>query len=156
MNNQKYKFRMKISMAMSVMKDEDKILTGKTLHVYRYALKKGKPIGIREVQRALKFSSPTLASYHLAKLEEGGLLKQTAEGYVVDKVILQNFVRLKKVLIPKYLFYSLFFATATVFEIALFRPSELTKEYVFATAVMIAATLSFAYETIVMLLKNRI
>jgi len=141
---------------MSAMRDEDRVLTGKALRVYRYALKKGKPVGIREVQRALKLSSPTLASYHLSKLEEAGLLKQTVEGYVIDKVVLQNFVRLKRLLIPKYLFYSLFFATATAFELVLFKPPELTKEYVFATAVMMTATLSYSYETIKTLLKNRI
>jgi DNA-binding transcriptional ArsR family regulator len=137
------------------MKDESRTITGKTLQVYRYALKHGKPIGIREVQRALKFSSPTLASYHLTKLEEAGLLKQTAEGYVINKMILENFVKLRRLLVPKYLFYSLFFAIAAVFELVLFRPSDFTREYVFATAVIVIAALSYAYETVTTLLKNR-
>lgn len=136
--------------------DEDAVLVGKTLSVYRYALKKGKPIGIREVQRALKLSSPTLSAYHLSKLERTGLLRQTIEGYVVDKVILRNFVRLKRLLIPRYLFYSLFFATATFIELVLFKPSALTREYVFAIVISVAAAFSYSYETVRTWLKNKI
>ena len=141
---------------MKIMNNEDVVLVGKTLKVYRYAVRMGKPVGIREVQRALKLSSPTLASYHLAKLEGVGLLKQTSAGYVVDKMVLRNVVRLGRVLIPRYLFYSLFFATATFIEIVLFKPSVLTREYVFAVVISVTATLAFSYEALRMWLKNRI
>ncbi|MEM3566367.1 MAG: winged helix-turn-helix domain-containing protein [Candidatus Bathyarchaeia archaeon] len=137
------------------MKEENEILTGTTLRVYYYMLKKGKPVGIREVQRALRLSSPTLASYHLAKLEEAGIIKQTMEGYVVDKMIFRNLVRIRSLLIPKYLFFSIFFAAATVLHVVLFKPPVLTKEYVFATVVMMIATLSYIYETCKILLKNK-
>jgi len=138
------------------MDDGDEVLVGTTLKVYRYALKSRKPIGVREVHRALKLSSPTLSSYHLSKLERAGLLKQTPEGYVIDKVILHNFVRLSKLLIPRYLFYSLFFATATFIEVVLFKPSVLTREYVFAVIISVAATVSCSYETIRIWLKSKI
>ena len=36
-------------------------LRGKTLKVYLYVLKQGKPVGVREVQRELGFSSPSVA-----------------------------------------------------------------------------------------------
>ena len=42
-------------------------LRGKTLEVYRYLLKSKNPVGIREVQRSLDLSTPSLASYHLNK-----------------------------------------------------------------------------------------
>lgn len=42
--------------------DAEDILRGKTLDVYRYVLKNRRPSGVREVQRALKFSSPRLAT----------------------------------------------------------------------------------------------
>jgi len=83
------------------VKDEHEVLTGNIAQVYRYAIKQRKPIGIREVQRALKLSSPTLAAYHLDKLEEAGLLKQTPDGYIVEKLVLENFVRFRQ-LLPKY------------------------------------------------------
>ena len=58
--------------------DEDEILnklTGNTLLVYWYLLKKGRnSSGVREVQRALGFSSPSSASYQpVGNLSQGGL-----------------------------------------------------------------------------------
>ena len=137
------------------VKDEHEILTGNTAQVYRYAIKQRKPIGIREVQRALKLSSPTLAAYHLDKLEEAGLLKQTPDGYVVEKLVLENFVRLRQ-LLPKYLFYFAVFSTAVLFQMTLFRPSQLTREYLFSTSMLVLAAVYFAYETIITVLKRRI
>ena len=136
------------------MKDEHEVLTGNTAQVYRYAIKQRKPIGVREVQRALKLSSPTLAAYHLDKLEEAGLLKQTPDGYIVEKLVLENFVRLRQLLLPKYLFYFAVFATAVIFQIVLFRPSQLTREYLFSTSMLLVAAAYFAYETVTTLLKK--
>ena len=138
------------------MKDEHEVLTGNTAQVYRYAIKQRKPIGVREVQRALKLSSPTLAAYHLDKLEEAGLLKQTSEGYIVEKLVLENFVRLRQLLLPKYLFYFVVFAAAVIFQIVLFRPSQLTREYLFSTSMLLVAAAYFAYETVTTLLKKKI
>lgn len=138
-----------------VRKEHD-VLTGNTAQVYRYAVKQRKPIGVREVQRALKLSSPTLAAYHLDKLEEAGLLKQTSDGYVVEKMVLENFIRLRRLLLPKHLFYFTVFATAIVFQIVLFRPTELTREYVFATAMLFVAAAYFGYETLATLTKKKI
>jgi DNA-binding transcriptional ArsR family regulator len=136
--------------------DEDDVLRGNTARVYRYAIKIGKPIGVREVQRALKLSSPRLASYHLEKLEEAGLLKKTPDGFVVDRLVLENFVRLRRLLIPRYFVYFMVFATAATFQVILFRPSVLTREYLFATIMLLLAAACFAYETVTTLLKKRI
>ena len=138
------------------MKDEKDVLTGNTAQVYRYAIKQRKPVGVREVQRALKLSSPTLAAYHLNKLEEAGLLKQTSDGYVVEKLVLENFVRLRQLLLPKYLFYFVVFVTAVLFQVTLFRPSQLTREYLFSTSMLTLAAAYFAYETVMTILKKRI
>lgn len=138
------------------MRDEDDVLTGNTAEVYRYAIKRRRPVGVREVQRALKLSSPTLAAYHLDKLEEAGLLKQTSDGYIVEKLVLENFVRLRQLLLPKYLFYFAVFASAVVFQTTLFRPSQLTREYLFSTSMLALATAYFAYETIMTILKKRV
>lgn len=138
------------------MRDEDDVLTGNTAQVYRYAIKRRRPVGVREVQRALKLSSPTLAAYHLDKLEEAGLLKQTSDGYIVEKLVLENFVRLRQLLLPKYLFYFAVFASAVLFQTTLFRPSQLTREYLFSTSMLALAAAYFAYETIMTILKKRI
>lgn len=138
------------------VKDEHDVLTGNTAYVYRYAVKQRKPVGVREVQRALKLSSPTLAAYHLNKLEEAGLLKQTPDGYVVERLVLENFVRLRKLLLPKYLFYLAVFVTALAFQITLFRPVQLTREYLFSTSMLVLAVAYFAYETMMTILKKKI
>jgi DNA-binding transcriptional ArsR family regulator len=138
------------------LKNEHDVLRGNTAQVYRYAIKMRKPIGVREVQKALKLSSPRLASYHLEKLEEAGLLKQTPEGYIVDKLVLENFVRLRQLLLPKYLFYFAFFAATVIFQVILFRPSELTGEYLFATTMLLVAAAYFGYETVTTLRKKKI
>lgn len=127
--------------------DED-VLRGKTLRVYRYVLKKGKPVGVREVQRALKFSSPRLAFYHLNKLEETGFLRKTVNGYMVDRVFLKQSIRLMGLLVPRYFFYSVFFMTALVMQLTLFRPSMLRADFIFGLAVISIAAIFFLYEAL--------
>lgn len=127
--------------------DAEDILRGKTLDVYRYVLKNRKPTGVREVQRALKFSSPRLAFYHLNKLEEAGLLKKGVDGYILERVVLQNSIRLRRLLIPRYFFYSMFFISALIIELTVLRPSVWRGDYVFGLAVSLVAALSFLYET---------
>jgi len=135
---------------------EHDALTGNTAEVYRYTVKMRKPVGAREVQKALNLSSPRLAAYHLEKLEKAGLVKQTPEGFIVDRFVLENFVRFYRLLIPKYFLYFAFFATAMVFQITFFAPYGITGEYVFATGVLAAATTYFGYETIATFLKKEI
>jgi hypothetical protein len=128
--------------------DPEDILRGKTLDVYRYVLKNNRPTGVREVQRALKFSSPRLAFYHLNKLEEAGLLKKGVDGYVLERVVLQNSVRLRRLLIPRYFFYSVFFISALIIELTVLRPTVLRGDYVFELVVSLVAAVSFMYETL--------
>jgi len=129
-------------------KNAEEVLKGLTLKVYKFVLKKRKPTGIREVQRSLKLSSPTLARYHLNKLEEAGLVKNTVEGYETNRIFLRNLIRFKRMLIPKYFFYTVFFALALVIELTLLKPTVFSREYIFAVAVTCTAALSYAYETI--------
>jgi hypothetical protein len=138
---------------MTSPRDED-VLRGKTLYVYRYVLKNGRPTGVREVQRALKLSSPRLAFYHLNKLEEAGFLKKTVDGYVVERVFLQNSVRLRRLLVPRYFFYSVFLIVAIIIQLTVFRPLVPRSDYIFGLAVISIAALFFLYETIKILLKK--
>jgi DNA-binding Lrp family transcriptional regulator len=130
------------------LSEEKDVLRGLTLRVYRFILKNEKPVGIREVQRALNLSSPTLALYHINKLEEAGLIKKELNGYVADRIILENLIRLRRVLVPRNFFYSIFLATSLVMLIVFLRPPTLTREYVFAVAVISVATATSIYETI--------
>jgi DNA-binding transcriptional ArsR family regulator len=111
-------------------------------------LKNDKPVGIREVQRALNLSSPTLALYHMNKLEEAGLIKKELDGYVADRIILENLVRLRRILIPRNLFYAIFLVTSLVMLAVFLRPPTLTREYVFSLAVISIAAATSVYESI--------
>ncbi len=133
--------------------DED-VLRGRTLDIYRYVLKNKRPTGVREVQRALRLSSPRLASYHLDKLEEAGFLKKTREGYVVERVFLRHSVRLGRLLVPRYFFYSIFLLTAIVIQIVVFRPQTLRADYAFGLAVTSIAAIFFINETLRIVLER--
>ena len=52
-------------------------LTGTALRVFVYAVKKVKEIGVRETQRDLGLKTASHAQYHLQRLEQIGLLKQS-------------------------------------------------------------------------------
>jgi len=130
------------------MSEEKDVLRGLTSKVYRFILKNDRPVGIREVQRALNLSSPTLALYHINKLEEAGLVKKELNGYVADRVILENLVRLRRILIPRNFFYTLFLITSLVMLAFFLRPPTLTREYVFSLAVISITAAASVYETV--------
>jgi len=88
-------------------------LRGKTLQVYLYMLRRGEPLGVRELQRALRFSSPSVAHHHLEKLKDMKLVSRDERGryMVVEKVdigILKLFVMIGGKLVPRMLFYAAF------------------------------------------------
>lgn len=130
------------------MSESKDVLRGLTLKVYKFILKNDKPVGIREVQRALNLSSPTLALYHMNKLEEAGFIKKELNGYVADRIILENLVRLRRVLIPRHFFYTVFFVASLIFLVVFLRPSMLTREYIFSLGVVSVAAATSVYETI--------
>ena len=61
-------------------------LKGKTFQLYVYMLRHGSAVGVREVQRELGFSSPSVASHHMDKLLGLGIVEQDNFGrYVLVK-----------------------------------------------------------------------
>jgi repressor of nif and glnA expression len=130
------------------MSEQRDVLRGLALKVYRFILKNDKPVGIREVQRALNLSSPTLALYHMNKLEEAGLIKKEANGYVADRIVLENVIRLRRILIPRNFFYTIFLITSLVMLAVFLRPPTLSREYIFSLAVISVAAATSVYETI--------
>jgi DNA-binding transcriptional ArsR family regulator len=98
-----------------LLKDNQNLedLKGKTLAVYFFLLGQAEPISAREIQRRMGLSSPSLALYHLKKLEDLELVEMDRiEGFRVTKHvrvgILQFFVGMGRFLLPRYTFYSLF------------------------------------------------
>jgi predicted DNA-binding transcriptional regulator len=96
----------------------DAELKGNTLRVYVYALKKRK-VGVREVQRALMMSNPSLAQYHLNKLKDLGLVSETNGEYsIMNEVkvdVMRNFLRLGTLIVPRFIFYAVFFTVFAVY-----------------------------------------
>jgi predicted DNA-binding transcriptional regulator len=91
-------------------------LRGKTLQVYLYLLRHGKAVGVREIQKELGFSSPSVAFHHLDKLINLGIIERDEyERYVlvkkVDAGILQSFVNIAGLTLPRLGFYAAFFST---------------------------------------------
>ena len=96
----------------------DAELKGNTLRVYVYALKKRR-VGVREVQRALLMSNPSLAQYHLNKLKDLGLVSENNGEYeVVGEVkvdIMRDFLRLGTLIVPRFVFYAVVFTVFAVY-----------------------------------------
>jgi hypothetical protein len=128
--------------------EQSDVLKDLTLKVYHLLLKEGKPLSIRAVQRKLNLSSPSLASYHLNKLEDVGLVRQTPNGYVVDSVLLGDLIRIKSMFIPRFVFYACFFFFVLMVELTIYKPPQPTTEYVFHVLVSLLATLLFIHESI--------
>jgi len=103
--------------------DEENVasqLKGNTLRVYWHLLQSSRnTVGARETQRALGFSSPALAVYHLEKLSDLGLVeKERGEYRLVKKVdvgVLRQFIRLGTLVLPRYMVYAGLFTTLLIF-----------------------------------------
>jgi DNA-binding transcriptional ArsR family regulator len=104
-------------------------LKGKTLQIYWHLLKtSSSSVGVREVQRSLGLSSPSVAAHHLEKLLSMGLVEKTVRGeyYLSQEVkvgLLRFFTRMGRFLVPRYLFYSLWLSTMLVLYIILYQPT---------------------------------
>ena len=129
------------------------VLRGKAWKVYWLLLKSGRPMGVREVQRALRFSSPSVAHHHLEQLCELGLVqKQDVGGHysLVSEVkigVLQQFVKLGRLLFPRYFFYAVFSTSFYVAYLAMLIRS-LTRENLFITIFGAIVSIIFWYEAI--------
>ncbi len=101
-------------------------LKGKTLLVYWFMLRSpSSSVGVREIQRTLGFSSPSVAAHHLEKLLSLGLVDKTLTGdyFLTREVkvgILKFFTRLGRFMIPRYLFYSVWFSTMLIVYLVLY------------------------------------
>jgi DNA-binding transcriptional ArsR family regulator len=128
--------------------DEAKVLRGTTLRVYRFIFKAGKPVGISELQEGLGFSSSSVASYHVSKLLEAGLIREQDKGYVMDKVVFDNMVRVRRTLIPFQTAYMAFFAVAFLILLTYLRPPQITSTYGFALVVCLVGVATSLYEVV--------
>ena len=94
--------------------DYDALIHGTTLRVYKHLLKTSESIGVRELQRSLDFSSPSVAAHHLNKLEEWGICSKGADNrYKLEKRvnvgIMQQFMLIRGNYIPRFACHTAFF-----------------------------------------------
>ena len=127
-------------------------LKGKTLLVYMHILKAGREtVGVREVQRTLGFSSPSVAAYHLQKLQDLGLIENAYGDYRLIKEVkvgvLRSFVSLGGVMLPRYLFYAVLVTSMLVTFLVMF-PFSPTREYMTTLVMGLVPTALFWFETI--------
>jgi hypothetical protein len=131
---------------------DDDVLKGTTLRIYRLMYKEGRPMGLHEIQRALKLSSPSIPQYHVNKLLAAGLVKEQPQGgYYVDRLVFENMIRVRRALIPFQTTYAIFFCTTFIILLTILRPGVISSLYLFALAVNLAAIIIFvtqAYRTL--------
>ncbi len=130
-------------------------LRGKAWNVYWLLLKNDRPMSVREVQRALHFSSPSVASHHLEQLRTLGLVqKQASDGnYVLVREVkigvLRHFVKFGKVLFPRYFFYAVFStAFVAVYLFILIQTGVSPQERLFVILFSVIVSAIFWYEAV--------
>lgn len=138
-------------------------LEGKTLSVYSYMVKEGKPVGPREVMRATNLSSPSVAYWHLQKLEGFGLLEKNPYGeYIVkEKVSVSGHLWIGNNLVPRLVCYSLFFLGIVIVEFLMIASQYFVEakppriELIYLVASNIVAMALFLGEGLLIRKKNK-
>ena len=104
---------------MNVPSTDKEELKGITLSVYLYVVKKGKPVGPRDVMKGANLSSPSVAYRHLQKLEDLGYLQKNNYGEYVtkDKASVRGYIWVGKRMLPKMLVYSITFMIILIIEL---------------------------------------
>jgi biotin operon repressor len=127
-------------------------LKGKTLLVYMHILKAGQEtVGVREVQRALGFSSPSVAAYHIQKLQDLGLIENVYGDYRLIKEVkvgvLRSFVSVGGVMLPRFLFYAVLVTSMLVTFLVSF-PFVPSRDYITTLVMGFVPSFVLWYETI--------
>ncbi|TFH07636.1 MAG: ArsR family transcriptional regulator [Candidatus Thorarchaeota archaeon] len=129
-------------------------LKGNTLRVYWHMLTQSDSVGVREIQRALSMSSPSVASHHLTKLVSLDLVEQLSDNtYKVKQVVkvgvLQNFIEFRGRFLPRYTFVAIFFTSYILayFVLTLISPPNIYDRYI-AFAIGVLGALFAWFESI--------
>jgi len=110
-------------------------------------------MSVREVEKALRFSSPSVAHHHLEQLRQLGLVQRQKIGgeYVlVSEVkigVLRHFVKLGRLMFPRYVFYAIFSSAFYIAYITLLM-QDFTRENLFIISFGAIVTIIFWYEAI--------
>jgi hypothetical protein len=128
-------------------------LRGKAWNVYWLLLKNGHPMSVREVEKALRFSSPSVAQHHLEQLRQIGLVRKENVGgnySLVSEVkigVLRHFIKLGRLVFPRYFFYALFSSAFYITYLTIFL-ENFTRENLFIVSFGAIVSFIFWYEAI--------
>lgn len=92
----------------------------------------------------------------MSKLEHAGLLKREGGNWVINRVMLDDCIKIRRFLIPRYLFYSIFAVIVLSVGFIFLRPDNLDREYVYFMAATLIFVLIFSYETAKVWLKGKL
>src|SRR6266851_5940024 len=122
-------------------------IKGNTLRVYLHLVKNG-PSELRDVQRDVGLSTPSLASYHLGRLVSSGHAKQDELGRYVatnesSTEILEGYSRVGPAIVPQLFFFTVLFTILTTFFSFEALYSSSYTSYLVAVSVAMAGALWF-------------
>ena len=135
-------------------------LEGITLSVYLYVVRKGKPVGPRDVVKGASLSSPSVAYRHLQKLEDLGYLQKNNYGEYVakDKAHVRGYMWIGRRLVPKMLTYALVFLSILIVELVIFALHYSVENYefkIFFLLLILVTVFAMAVFTVEALLHRR-
>jgi hypothetical protein len=135
-------------------------LDGITLSVYLHVVRKRKPVGPRDVMKAMNLSSPSVAYRHLQKLEDLGYLEKNEFGeYTMkNKAHIAGYLWIGRRLMPKMWIYSIVFLGILLFEFYVLvehLPYENYEFKDFFTIIMLITGAALAVFTVEGFLQNR-
>ena len=130
---------------------EESVFRGNTLRIYIYMLRKGKPVGVREISRALGLRNPSLVHYHLNKLMSAGYVKQQEGKYVINKAVRIGIIRhaiiFQGIILPRFAIYLGVFLAFLLFEIFLLLSSNYYFLAIFSILVTLVGIIIMVIET---------
>ena len=128
-------------------------LRGKAWKVYWLLLRSGREMSVREIEKALHFSSPSVAFHHLEQLCQLGLVEKQKTGgnyCLVSEVkigVLRHFVKLGRLMFPRYFFYAVFSSAFYIAYLTLLM-KNITSESLFVISFGAIISIIFWYEAI--------
>jgi hypothetical protein len=116
-----------------VSKANSEEIEGITLSVYLYVVRKGKPVGPRDVMKGAHLSSPSVAYRHLQKLEDLGYLQKDKYGEYITKgkAHVRGYVWVGRRMMPKMLVYALIFMSILIVELVILAVHYSVENYEF-------------------------
>ncbi|HKW03949.1 MAG TPA: winged helix-turn-helix domain-containing protein [Nitrososphaerales archaeon] len=129
---------------------------GTTLRIYKLLFKEAKPLSIREIQVKANLSSSSVAHYHVSKLVDLGLVSEKEGGYVVEKVLFENMIRIGRSFAPLQTTFAIFFGTTLVALLFVVRPSALSSLYLLSVLINCVALGIFSFQAIDTLRKWKV